>query len=216
MNDEVIKQGTEAPKNKYELVGGNKVNSNPFGADPENHEARTAKADRAMDSEESSVEMVKEVYDRPVEVTHRPERVDYVKESEVAESGRWFHLNPVLVVAVASLLVLGTCWMLGVFKKPSSQLDGSYRFSYIETRGEVFTPAQLEALGARVNNTKIEIDGDSAKLTVFGFTGNCELEKNGDRIKITNGDKSMSGRSDIGNGEVILEHNGVDMVFEKE
>ena len=56
MNDEVLSM-TEPRKNKYELVGGNAVHSNPFGADPANQAVVEKRTEQAEDQFSSSVQM---------------------------------------------------------------------------------------------------------------------------------------------------------------
>ena len=204
---------TETTKNKYELVGGNAAPVNPFGADTEN---QTAKEDRTEIQSDPFLQIEKEVSGFPTQEIPKPVHSNPAEDSVDTEVPKGFRLNPILVVAVAALLVLGICWMLGVFRKKAKPIDGNYRFVHVVANGEVVSPSQLSAYGVNTRDMAIKIDGDYADLTVFGFTGHCDFEQEGDNITITNGDKSMSGRVDVANGTVILLHNGSEIVFEKD
>ena len=213
MNDEELSM-TEPRKNKYELVGGNAVHTNPFGADPGNHTAgeKHTEWNEAISSSmqvEKAVSSFRE--ENPEDMHGTP-----VEDARIVDTPKRFRLNPILVVAVISLLALGTCWMMGVFRKKANPVDGTYRFTHVDVHGEKVLPEQLAAYGVNTKNTTIEIDGDKADLTVFGFTGHCDFTMVGDEFTITNGSKQMSGKADIANDTVRLQHNGSDLVFVKQ
>ena len=216
---EEIMNETEPRKNKYELVGGNAVHSNPFGADPANQAVVEKRTEQAEDQFSSSVQMEKEFSIYPTVETPKsvPGTPAVEMESpEKPETPKGFRLNPILVVAAAALLVLGTAWMLGIFRKKSNSVDGSYRFTHVDVRGEEVSPDQLAAYGVNTKNMSLKIDGNEADLTVFGFTGHCDFTMEGDKFTITNGSKQMSGKADIAGNTVRLQNNGADIVFVKE
>ena len=203
---------TETKKNKYELVGGNAAPVNPFGAAEEYQAAKEARTEIESDP---FLQIEKEVSFRPQE-TPKPVQHHPVEDSTVPEAPKGFRLNPILVVAVISLLALGTCWMLGVFRKKANPIDGSYKFDHAVANGQFISPSQLNAYGVNTNGMAIKIDGEYADLTVYGFTGHCDFEQIGNEIKVTNGSKYMTGKASIAEGTVTLQHNGTDLVFSKE
>ena len=213
MSDRVDATTKEPTKNKYELVGGNAAPVNPFGSDPENHAVREARVEAESDP---FLQIEKEVISFPTQEASKPVHNDPTEAYIVSEAPKGFRLNPILVVAVVALLALGTCWMLGVFRKKSDPIDGSYRFTHAVAKGSVVTPQQLSAYGVNTKNMTIAIDGDYADLTVFGFTGHCDFEREGNDFTIINGSKQMSGKASVAEGIVTLQHNGTDLVFKKE
>lgn len=213
MSDRVDETTKEPKKNKYELVGGNAAPVNPFGADPENQAVREARTEAEPDP---YLQIEKEVISIPTQEAPKPVYGDPTEAYIVPEKTKGFRLNPILVVAAAALLVLGTCWMLGVFRKKSNPIDGSYRFTHAVAKGSVVTPQQLYAYGVNTKNMTIAIDGDYADLTAFGFTGHCDFVQEGNDFTITNGSKQMSGKASVADGIVTLQHNGTDLVFKKE
>ncbi len=213
---EKIMNETEPRKNKYELVGGNAEHSNPFGADPANHAVVEKRTEWAEDQFSSSMQIEKEVGGCPLVETPKSVPVTPARDTEIPETPKGFRLNPILVVAAAALLVLGSCWMMGIFRKKSNSVDGSYRFTHVDVRGEEVSPDQLAAYGVNTKNMSLKIDGNEADLTVFGFTGHCDFTMEGDKFTITNGSKQMSGKADIAGNTVRLQNNGADIVFVKE
>ena len=210
---ELVNGTTETKKNKYELAGGNVAPVNPFGADPENHSAKEERIETASDP---FLQIEKEVSSFPTQETPKPVHREPEEAYVVPEETKRFRLNPILMAAAAALLIMGTCWAMGVFRKKAKPVDGSYRFDHVVANGDVVTPAQLSAYGVNTKDMSIKIDGDYADLTVFGFTGHCDFVQDGDKITVTNGSKQMSGKANITKGTVTLQHNGTDLVFEKE
>ena len=207
-----VNDTTETRKNKYELVGGNAAPVNPYGAAQEYYAAKGIRTETESDP---FLQIEKEVGFLPQE-TPKPVQHHPAEDSAAPEAPKGFRLNPILVVAVISLLALGTGWMLGVFRKKANPIDGSYKFDHAVANGKVVTPSQLYAYGVNTNGMAIRIDGDYADLTVFGFTGHCDFEQDGNDIKVTNGSKYMTGKASITEETVTLQHNGTDLVFEKE
>ena len=204
---------TKTTKNKYQLVGEYTAPVNPFGADPENHAAREPRVENESDP---FMQIEKEVSSFPTQEVPKPVHRTPAEDPVAPRAPKGFRLNPILVVAALSLLVLGTCWMMGVFRKREKPIDGDYKFTYVDVKGEKVTPSQLSAYGVNTRNMTIKIDGDYADLTVFGFTGHCDFEQVGNEITITNGSKYMTGKADISKGIVTLQHNGSNLVFEKQ
>ena len=208
MREEMTGSVNETPKNKYRMSSVNETSAN-------------------VEKEcipESSYTVEHPSYDQPSYNQPSYNQPSYnqptynqtpVVDDTVVVKNKGFQFSPIVILVAVAVLVMGVLLVKDIFHKEPGTLDGQYEFAYAEADGREVSPEEARAWGVDAVGMTMDINGDSAVVTLHGVERECDLEVVGDEITLTRGDKVITGKVDLYEETITMEMNSGDVIFEK-
>ncbi len=208
MREEMTGSVNETPKNKYRMSSVN-----------ETTEKETSVNETSADVEkecipESSYTVEHPSYDQPSYNQPSYNQAPVVDDTVVVKN-KGFQFSPIVILVAVAVLVMGVLLVKDIFHKEPGTLDGQYEFAYAEADGREVSPEEARAWGVDAVGMTMDINGDSAVVTLHGVERECDLEVVGDEITLTRGDKVITGKVDLYEETITMEMNSGDVIFEK-